>query len=182
MEMTLLDRRTNTVNSLNNVASLDFNRIDTEKVPVETIGYEGQTISEFIRLLCSREVEAVLDVRANPISHKPGFSKAALEQKLNEVGIRYIAFPKLGLPAFYRRQYPVRSELLDFYERELLPNVMGEIARAAKACREYRSVLLCFEADPNECHRSRLAHAINITQLHELNTKMTERNKLVNFL
>ena len=129
-----------------------------------TIGYEGKTISDFIRQLCSREVEAVLDVRANPISRKPGFSKLALEEKLKEVGIKYFAFPKLGIPAHYRQRYTVRKELLDFYERELLPNVMGEIARAAKACREYRSVLLCFEADPNECHRSRLAKWIINTE------------------
>ncbi|MDD3587863.1 MAG: DUF488 family protein, partial [Thermoguttaceae bacterium] len=77
-------------------------------------------------------------------------------QRLNEVGIKYFAFPKLGIPAFYRRQYPVRSELLDFYERELLPNAPGEIELAAKVCQEYRSMLLCYEADPLQCHRSRL--------------------------
>ena len=140
----------------NNVTSQAFNGIDTGKVLVETIGYEGQTISEFIRLLCSREVEAVLDVRADPVSRKPGFSKAALEQRLSEVGIKYFAFPKLGIPAFYRRQYPNRNELLDFYERELLPNVSDEIERAKKVCQEYRAVLLCYEADPMQCHRSRL--------------------------
>lgn len=128
-----------------------------------TTGYEGQTISEFIRYLCSREVEAVLDVRADPHSRKPGFSKIALTGNLNEVGIRYFAFPKLGIPAFYRRQYPKRSDLLDFYERELLPNVPDEIERAAKVCREYRSMLLCFEADPLQCHRSRLAKWIERT-------------------
>ena len=125
-----------------------------------TVGYEGQTISEFIRYLCSREVEAVLDVRADPNSRKPGFSKIALAGKLNEVGIKYFAFPRLGIPAFYRRQYPDRNELLDFYERELLPNASDEIERAAKVCREYRSMLLCFEADPIQCHRSRLANWI----------------------
>lgn len=125
-----------------------------------TIGYEGQTISEFIRYLCSREVEAVLDVRADPNSRKTGFSKIALAAKLNEVGIKYFAFPRLGIPAFYRRQYPVRSELLDFYERELLPKVPGEIERAAKVCREFRSMLLCYEADPMQCHRSRLVNWI----------------------
>lgn len=123
---------------------------------VLTIGYEGHTISEFIRQLCSREVEAVLDVRADPNSRKPGFSKAVLEERLNEVGIRYFSFPKLGIPSFYRRKYPVRIELLNFYERELLPNVPEEIERAAKVCRKYRSVLLCYEADPMQCHRSRL--------------------------
>ena len=125
-----------------------------------TVGYEGQTISEFIRYLCSREVEAVLDVRADPNSRKTGFSKIALAGKLNEVGIRYFAFPRLGIPAFYRHRYPVRSELLDFYERELLPKVPDEIALAAIVCREFRSALLCYEADPLQCHRSRLANWI----------------------
>ncbi|MDD3585729.1 MAG: DUF488 domain-containing protein [Thermoguttaceae bacterium] len=138
--------------------------MEDEIYPVLTMGYEGKTISDFIRQLCSKEVEAVLDVRVNPISRKPGFSKAALEERLKEVGIKYFAFPRLGIPSFYRQQYPIRQELLDFYERELLPNVPDEIARAAKVCREYRSVLLCFEADPNECHRSRLVNWIINTE------------------
>ncbi len=139
-----------------NVTNQAFNVTGNENTFVDTIGYEGQTVSEFIRYLCSREVEAVLDVRADPVSRKPGFSKAALEQRLSEVGIKYFAFPKLGIPAFYRRQYPNRSVLLDFYERSILPNVSDEIERAAKVRQEYRSMLLCYEADPLQCHRSRL--------------------------
>ena len=141
-----------------------FDSICNGTLFVETVGYEGKTISDFIRQLCSREVEAVLEVRANPVSRKPGFSKTVLEERLKEVGIKYFAFPRLGIPAFYRRQYPVRSELLDFYERELLPNVQDEIKLSAEICRKFRSVLLCFEADPNECHRSRLAKWIMNTE------------------
>ncbi len=154
----------NLVVSLADVARQAFDSICNGTVFVDTIGYEGKTISDLIRQLCSREVEAVLDVRANPISRKPGFSKLALEEKLKEVDIRYFAFPKLGIPAFYRRQYPVRSDLLDFYERNILPNVPDEIELAAEICRKFRSVLLCFEADPNECHRSRLAKWIMNTE------------------
>lgn len=135
--------------------------IEKRRNELIVVGYEGQTISEFLRSLCSREVEAVLDVRANPISRKPGFSKTVLEERLKEVGIKYFAFPRLGIPSFFRKRYSERLELLDFYERVILPNVQDEIVRAAKICREYRSVLLCVEADSQQCHRSRLAKWID---------------------
>lgn len=49
---------------------------------VESIGYEGKTIHEMIRIFCWLNIEAVLDVRANPVSQKQGFSKRELEEVL----------------------------------------------------------------------------------------------------
>ena len=42
-----------------------------------TFGYESLSLKAFIARLKSARVETVIDVRANPLSRKPGFSKRA---------------------------------------------------------------------------------------------------------
>jgi len=45
---------------------------------VFTIGYEQTTVAELIAALKAAGVERVVDVRALPLSRRPGFSKTAL--------------------------------------------------------------------------------------------------------
>ena len=49
-----------------------------------TIGYEGTTMDEFITALQRAGVERVIDVRALPLSRRPGFSKTPLTGALAE--------------------------------------------------------------------------------------------------
>ena len=42
-----------------------------------TFGYEGLPLKAFIARLKSAGIQTVVDVRANPLSRKPGFSKRA---------------------------------------------------------------------------------------------------------
>ena len=54
-----------------------------------------------------------------------------------------------------------RDALFDAYEREILPRATDAVERLAGWIREGRSVaLLCFEADPADCHRRRAADAV----------------------
>ena len=55
-----------------------------------TIGYEGTTQSELIAALQAAGVARVIDVRAVPLSRKPGFSKNVLAAGLGEAGIDYV--------------------------------------------------------------------------------------------
>jgi hypothetical protein len=64
-----------------------------------TIGYEGTTVPEFIAALKGAGVERVIDVRALPLSRRPGFSKSALTAALQESGIEYLHLKALGTPA-----------------------------------------------------------------------------------
>ena len=52
-----------------------------------TIGYEGTTMAEFIGALKAAGVERVIDVRALPLSRRPGFSTTPLNGALAEAGI-----------------------------------------------------------------------------------------------
>jgi len=64
-----------------------------------TIGYEGATVAEFVSALQKAQVERVIDVRALPLSRRPGFSKSSLRAALEEAGIEYLHFKALGTPA-----------------------------------------------------------------------------------
>ena len=64
-----------------------------------TIGYEGATVGEFIAALQSAGIERVLDVRALPLSRRPGFSKSSLRASLEQSGIEYIHLKALGTPS-----------------------------------------------------------------------------------
>src|SRR5215213_5559790 len=64
-----------------------------------TIGYEGATVPEFLAALKDAGVERVIDVRALPLSRRPGFSKSPLRAALEEAGIEYVHLKALGTPA-----------------------------------------------------------------------------------
>ena len=53
---------------------------------IYTIGYEATTMADFIAALRTAGVEQVIDVRALPLSRRPGFSKSSLAASLAEAG------------------------------------------------------------------------------------------------
>ncbi len=55
-----------------------------------TIGYEATTMAEFIAALTRAGVTQVIDIRALPLSRRPGFSKSPLAASLAEAGIGYV--------------------------------------------------------------------------------------------
>jgi uncharacterized protein (DUF488 family) len=128
-----------------------------------TIGYEGATVGEFLAALASAGVERVIDVRALPLSRRPGFSKSPLRAALTEAGIDYVHLKALGTPAAGREaaRKGRREELERIYAGQLeLPEAIAEGARMLDLARGKPSALLCFERDPAACHRSLLLAAI----------------------
>ena len=70
-----------------------------------TFGYEGLAIDAFIARLKSARVETVIDVRANPLSRKRGFSKTSFAIALRAAGIEYRHVVAMGCPKPVRDQY-----------------------------------------------------------------------------
>jgi uncharacterized protein (DUF488 family) len=64
-----------------------------------TIGYEGATQAEVVAALVAAGVKRLVDVRAVPLSRRPGFSKNILAAGLREAGIDYVGLKALGTPA-----------------------------------------------------------------------------------
>lgn len=128
-----------------------------------TIGYEGTTVPEFVAALHKAGIERVIDVRALPLSRRPGFSKSALSAALKEAGIEYVHLKALGTPAEGRAAARAgrHSDLRRIYAGQLeLPEAMAQGAQMLDLAREKPSALLCMEREPAHCHRTLLLEAV----------------------
>ena len=128
-----------------------------------TIGYEGATMADFLAALTAAGVERVIDIRALPLSRRPGFSKSTLAASLAEVGIDYIHLKALGTPKPGRdaAKKGDRETLEAVYAGQLeLPEAQAQAAQMLDLAAEKPSALLCFERDPCACHRSLLLKAV----------------------
>lgn len=128
-----------------------------------TIGYEAATQTEVIAALKAAGVELLADIRAVPLSRRPGFSKNILAAGLREAGIDYVGLKALGTPPAGREaaRRGDHATLARIYAGQLdLPEaiVQGEQLRALAA--ERATALLCFERAPGGCHRSLLAETV----------------------
>lgn len=124
-----------------------------------TIGYEGATQAELIAALMDAGVEQVIDVRAVPLSRKPGFSKNVLAAGLREAGIDYVHLKALGTPPEGREaaRKGRKDVLARVYAGQLeTPEAAIDVARLIGLAGEKPSALLCFERDPEQCHRTLL--------------------------
>ncbi len=124
-----------------------------------TIGYEKTTQAELIATLQAAGVQRVIDVRAVPLSRRPGFSKNVLRNGLAEVGIAYFHLKALGTPPEGREaaRKGRHAELERIYAGQLeLPEAMVAIGQMGELAAQKPSALLCFERDPAGCHRSLL--------------------------
>jgi uncharacterized protein (DUF488 family) len=127
-----------------------------------TIGYEGATMGEFLDALRSAGVERVIDVRALPLSRRPGFSKSPLRAALAEAGIDYVHLKALGTPADGRAAARAgrQADLERIYAAQLdLPEAIVAAEQMRELAIDKPSALLCFERDPAACHRSLLLAA-----------------------
>jgi len=128
-----------------------------------TIGYEGTTVGEFLDALKKAGVERVIDVRALPLSRRPGFSKTPLRGALEEAGIEYVHLKALGTPSEGRTAARAghHDDMARIYAGQLeLPEAMAQSAQMLELAREKPSALLCMEREPAHCHRTLLLDTV----------------------
>lgn len=128
-----------------------------------TIGYEATTVGDFIAALKAAGVERVIDVRALPLSRRPGFSKSALRAALEHAGIEYVHLKALGTPAEGRAAARAgrHADLERIYAGQLeLPEAIAQSAQMLALSEEKPSALLCMEREPAHCHRALLLKAV----------------------
>lgn len=130
---------------------------------VFTIGYEGTDIDRFVRTLKAAGIKKLADVRAVAVSRKAGFSKTKLAARLAEEGIEYSHFIALGDPKPGREA----ARAGDF---DLFRSIYGAHIETGAAQESLRQLvdfvqdaptcLLCFERDPETCHRTIVAQEV----------------------
>lgn len=129
-----------------------------------TIGYEGLSLEQYIKKLILYDVHTLCDVRKNAYSQKYGFSKYTLEKACSGVDIRYIHVPQLGIESDKRQDLRSQKDydiLFDEYERTTLMENKEFLMKVRSIIdTDKRVALTCFEKDPKQCHRSRVANAL----------------------
>ena len=124
-----------------------------------TIGYEATTMDAFLAALKTAGVEQVIDVRALPLSRRPGFSKNSLAATLKVAGIGYVHLKALGTPKPGRdaaKKGDWRTMEAVYAGQLELPEAQAEAAKMRALAAEKKSALLCFERDAHHCHRTML--------------------------
>jgi uncharacterized protein (DUF488 family) len=128
-----------------------------------TIGYERLGPDSLIAELEAAGVERLLDVRFRPQSRKPGMSKTRLSDALARHRIVYEHRKELGTPPDIRwlfhagkaaRAAAAYREYVESNARVALDELAGEIEDGP------RTVLLCLEQEPEQCHRRVITDAL----------------------
>lgn len=132
--------------------------------PLFTIGYEQATVDRVIDELVDAKVAVVIDTRAVAASRKPGFSKKQLAAGLDERGVGYVHLQGLGTPKDGRdaARSGNMDKLFKIYRAHLkterAQEELDELTALAKSGK--RLCLLCFERDPQKCHRQWIAEIV----------------------
>jgi uncharacterized protein (DUF488 family) len=130
---------------------------------VYTVGYEKLSFDDFLDRLLRCGIRRVVDVRANPVARRYGFHRSTLDRNLKSLDIDYVHVPELGIPGEERADLKTvadYSRLFARYESDTLSKQKPAVARLAALQREMPTALLCMEADPEQCHRSRLGRVV----------------------
>ena len=129
-------------------------------VTLFTIGYQGVKLEQVVASLAAARVSVLVDTRETPTSRRVEFRQRALAAALGDAGIRYLSVRALGAPK------PLRTIAADDWAgfaagyRERLLLAREELEGLVPLIASERVCLLCFEADPEACHRSLLADEI----------------------
>lgn len=125
-----------------------------------TLGYEGLSIDAYLNLLVTSHIAVLVDVRRNSLSRKYGFSKQQLILATRLAGVMYQHIPELGVPSHLRQHLNNETSyriLFEHYATSLLPKHLESIEQVKYLLTEKRRiVLMCFEADPQFCHRHKI--------------------------
>ncbi|MGB8274204.1 MAG: DUF488 domain-containing protein [Alphaproteobacteria bacterium] len=128
-----------------------------------TIGYEGASLDDFIATLHAASIRLLIDVRALPISRRPGFAKNALSTALADAGVDYLHLKELGDPKEGRnaaRANDLATFLRIFTKHLNTASARNVLAEAASLSMSGGACLMCYERDPSVCHRRLVAERI----------------------
>ena len=90
---------------------------------------------------------------------KYGFTKYSLNSLCERLNINYLHIPELGIPGDMRQKLNSKKDYLILFKKYTahLKNQQKQIEMLKKQSESKRLALMCFEEDPNYCHRHILA-------------------------
>lgn len=148
--------------------SLIFESLDDSPV-LYTIGYQGRKRDDMIEELVNNGVSILIDVRRKAFSNRPDMRRYQLSRDCFAAGITYMHAPEFGPPTNIldsvkssrkRGSTNVPDHLKEAYRNYLETLPMNVFKSTKDLVGGQKSCLLCYEKDPNDCHRSILAEFI----------------------
>jgi uncharacterized protein (DUF488 family) len=136
------------------------------KTEIAAIGYERRTLPDLIATLKAAGIRLLVDVRAVAASRRAGFSKTMLAATLRENGIDYLHLRPLGTPKVGRiaaragRHNEMRRIFAEHLQEPAAQLALLELAEVAAPG---HAALLCYEANPEHCHRKVLSDRLEET-------------------
>jgi uncharacterized protein (DUF488 family) len=121
-----------------------------------SVGYQGRELAQLVDALHGSGISTVVDVRLNPISRTPGFSKGPLSAALAGAGIGYVHERSLGNPPENRAAFggggggAARRVVLD----RLCTDGAAAMERLVDAAASTPVAVLCLERSRDQCHRA----------------------------
>ena len=136
-----------------------YNRDRTGVIP---LGYEGLSIDAFLMRLIREKVQTLVDVRDTPWSMKFGFKKNELSTFCDKLGIEYVGYPSLGVPNEYRKNLKTKNDYDALFRRyrRFITFKKDELKTLLEMSKNKRIALMCFEKDPECCHRTIIAEKL----------------------
>jgi len=127
---------------------------------IYSIGHGGKTVGEVEAIMAALGVSYLVDVRSSPYSkYQPDFSKKELLLKFSGAPIKYVFMGELlggrpKDPGCYTGGHVDYEKIKekDFYQRGI-DRLEVAVSKGIKIC------LICSEAHPGQCHRSKLIGA-----------------------
>ncbi|MEN6420325.1 MAG: DUF488 domain-containing protein [Smithella sp.] len=156
---------------------------------VYTIGHSTRSIGEFIKILQSYKIEAIVDVRSIAASrHNPQYNEEDLCKSLGRQGIGYIHCKGLGglrhtTKASINTAWENASfrGYADYMQTSQFEKSLDWLIEAIK---DKLTTIMCAEALPWRCHRSLIGDALlilNIMVIDIMNEKTSKPHLLTPF-
>jgi uncharacterized protein (DUF488 family) len=127
---------------------------------IYSVGYEGLTVGGLVERLQQNRIEEVVDVRANPFSRRPGFSRKRLAESLAAAGIAYRHEPLLGNA--FRDEEDFDTAMTLMREHLATGDPADAVARLVALAADRRIAVLCLENDQRRCHRQEVLAAARV--------------------
>lgn len=104
----------------------------------------------------------LVDIRKNPFSMNFSYIKSALKKYLDSVEIEYLHIPELGIESEDRKDLKTKEDYEKLFTeyRKRLPLKEVYINRIIELGKRKKITLLCYEKDPEFCHRGQIANAV----------------------
>ncbi len=152
------------------------------KIPLYTIGHGNRSSEIFAELLRQYTIAFLVDIRSQPYSrYAPQFSQTALVQRLAQQNIHYLFLGDLlgGRPADETCYVNGHVDYARVREKAFFRQGIARLRTAWE--KQLRVAIMCSEAKPQECHRSKLIgnvlseQHIEVAHIDELGVLKTQQ-------